>query len=82
MLPFNRTIVISPVVSKGKGNRMSDSKSNNPTFIVQIKGTANHTWQGVVKWVEEGRQSTFRSALELMQLIDSAAGDNDERADW
>ena len=61
---------------------MMDKKTNNPTFIVQIKGTSNHTWQGSVKWVDEGKETTFRSALELMQLIDSVAVDSEERTGW
>ena len=51
---------------------MSDKKKTTPTFVVQIKGTANHTWQGTIKWIEEDRSIPFRSALEMLQLMDSA----------
>ena len=53
---------------------MAGGKSKNPTFIVQVKGTENHTWQGMIKWVEEDKLIPFRSALELLQLMDSAIG--------
>lgn len=41
-------------------------------FIVQITHQQNATWQGTVTWVDEDRTQSFRSALELIRLIDSA----------
>ena len=32
----------------------------------------NSTWQGSVTWVDEQREQYFRSALELLKLIDGA----------
>ena len=51
---------------------MAGGKSKTPTFVVQVKGTGNHTCQGVIKWIEEDKSMTFRSALELLQLMNSA----------
>ena len=53
------------------------------TFLVQIRNTQNATWQGTVAWTNGRKQETFRSALELMKLIDSAlsadqAGDSEQ----
>lgn len=42
------------------------------SFVVDILDTRNHTWQGKLYWVNENKTRTFRSALELMQLISSA----------
>lgn len=42
------------------------------TFIVQIKDTESGTWQGTVQWVEKEKKEIFRSALELMKLMESA----------
>lgn len=42
------------------------------TFLVKVIDTQNATWQGTVAWTESGRQEQFRSALELIRLIDSA----------
>lgn len=39
------------------------------TFCVIIQFRQNATWQGSVKWMEEQRQVCFRSALELVKLI-------------
>lgn len=49
--------------------------SNENTFVVQIKATQAKTWQGSVLWVEKEKKETFRSALELMKLLDSALGE-------
>ena len=42
------------------------------TFIVRIHECQNSTWQGSVLWVEEQQEQYFRSALELLKLIDGA----------
>lgn len=46
------------------------SGMNTETFIVKILNRQNSTWQGTVTWVEEHRTQNFRSALELIKLID------------
>ena len=42
------------------------------TFVVRILNTQNATWQGTVTWTDGKRTEPFRSALELIKLIDSA----------
>lgn len=46
-------------------------KGKNQSFVVTIKSMENHTWQGTVSWVEGKKQENFRSALELIRLMDS-----------
>ena len=46
------------------------------TFIIKILSRKNSTWQGTVTWVEEGRTQNFRSALELLKLIDGVLDEN------
>lgn len=41
-------------------------------FIVDIRYRENATWQGEVRWVDQNKQCSFRSALELIKLIDGA----------
>lgn len=41
-------------------------------FVVDIRYRENSTWQGEVLWVDQNRQCSFRSALELLKLIDGA----------
>lgn len=42
------------------------------TFQVRVIFRQNASWQGSVSWLEEGREESFRSALELLMLMDSA----------
>ncbi|SFQ36121.1 hypothetical protein SAMN02910358_01762 [Lachnospiraceae bacterium XBB1006] len=42
------------------------------TFEVKIFFRQNVSWQGTVCWLDAGREESFRSALELFLLIDSA----------
>ena len=47
------------------------------TFIVKIQRRENSTWQGEVTWVEKKETKFFRSALELLKMIDGATEDAD-----
>ena len=42
------------------------------TFVVHVKYRQNATWQGTVTWDDKNKQQNFRSALELIKLMDSA----------
>lgn len=42
------------------------------TFVVHVRYRQNATWQGDVIWAEKNERQSFRSALELLKLIDSA----------
>ena len=44
------------------------------TFIINIKGTDNNTWQGTILWAQTQQKIPFRSVLELIHLLDSAIG--------
>lgn len=45
------------------------------TFIIQLMNNQHTTWQGTVTWAESHKTQSFRSALELIRLIDSALKD-------
>lgn len=51
------------------------------SFIVNVSHQQNSTWQGTVTWVEENKTQSFRSALELIRLIDSTM-ENDTNISW
>ena len=51
---------------------MSKAPGSQEAFLVQILNTQNATWQGTVTWTDGKRIQSFRSALELIKLIDSA----------
>lgn len=51
--------------------------NSNQSFVVEVKSQENSTWQGTITWVEGKKKENFRSALELIRLIDSTlAGEN------
>ena len=50
---------------------------NKGTFIIKIDQCQNETWQGRVVWADKNKTEHFRSALELMQLIDGAVRDGE-----
>ena len=43
------------------------------TFYLKVLFRQNASWQGTVKWVEAGQEESFRSVLELLLMMDSAA---------
>ena len=42
------------------------------TFAIRILFRQNASWQGLVTWMEGRQEQSFRSALELILLMDSA----------
>lgn len=54
---------------------MGRSQKNRGTFIVKVLSTENATWQGSVTWAEQNIVQNFRSALELMKMMDAALVD-------
>ena len=50
-------------------------------FIVEVLYQEHASWQGKVTWINENKVQSFRSALELLRLIDSTL-DNDLHRDW
>lgn len=57
-----------------------DKKNVSGTFIVDIQYQENATWQGKVTWADRKKEQYFRSALELIRMIDGALteGQTDE----
>lgn len=51
--------------------RIKGGSDGNQSFVVEIKSKENHTWQGSIIWVEGQKKENFRSALELLRLMDS-----------
>ena len=71
---------------------MLKNNGEQGTFIIRVEQRQHSSWQGRVTWVEEGKTENFRSALELLKMIDGALGgmdikedaeeENQERAVW
>ena len=47
-------------------------KPKSAEFTIKILSQENHTWQGNICWLNEEKEQNFRSALELIRLLDSA----------
>lgn len=62
-----------------------DEKNAAPpkaVFVVRIHFRRNSTWQGTITWTDSKRTQNFRSALELIRLMDSALRDQQPQAGW
>ena len=57
---------------------MKQSKKDK-SFMIVIKDTQNASWQGTIEWLDQNKKEHFRSALEMIKLIDSAV-ENDSMA--
>lgn len=49
------------------------------TFVIKIRDEQHETWQGSILWVEKNKKCNFRSALELIKLMDEALGRQSEK---
>jgi len=52
--------------------RQIPAATGGNNFLISIYYQDNHSWQGVVQWLDTGKKVHFRSELELMNLIHSA----------
>ena len=59
---------------------MEKKHGQQATFMVRIQYRQNATWQGQVTWAEKKKTLPFRSALELIKLIDSTQEEHE--AGW
>lgn len=57
---------------------MKDKKKYSANFVVHVQRCENSTWQGTVVWAEKNITKQFRSALELLKLMDSALSEDEE----
>ena len=55
-----------------EGREVANHSGKLDTFLVHIKYRQNATWQGEIRWVEKGKNVSFRSELELLKLMDNA----------
>ena len=59
-------------------NTVLEQKGAMGTFVVHVKYRQHSTWQGEVVWAEKNEKRSFRSALELLKLIDGALESEEE----
>ncbi len=63
-------------------NKSKHSYKDKNTFIVKLDNRQRDTWQGEVVWADENRTERFRSALELIKLMDEAMNKSAEAASF
>ena len=56
---------------------VTNQKGTKGTFVVHVQYRQNATWQGSVVWAEKNITKNFRSALELLKLIDGALDESE-----
>lgn len=61
-----------PTVRPGEVTVGQEQAGKLATFSVRILFRQNASWQGSVSWLEGKREESFRSALELVFLMDGA----------
>ena len=49
-------------------------KGEGATFLLHVQYRQNSTWQGTLEWLEGKQRVTFRSTLELIQLMEQVVG--------
>lgn len=47
------------------------------TFILEINDNQNQSWQGQIEWVQGQKSQSFRSVIELLNLLDSVINEED-----
>ena len=55
-----------------------DPGRNKGTFIVKVDYCQRNTWQGRVIWAEENKILRFRSALELIRIMDEVLSESQD----
>ena len=60
---------------------MLKNNGEKGTFIIRVEQRQHSSWQGRVTWVEEEKTENFRSALELLKMIDGALDGMDIKED-
>ena len=63
---------------------LKTARGEKATFVVQVQFRQSATWQGTISWTEGKKTRRFRSALEMLKLIDDALASQteQEQVDW
>lgn len=54
-----------------------ENRGTDATFIIRVQHRQHSSWQGEVTWVDGQKKEYFRSALELVKLIDGVLSDSE-----
>lgn len=59
---------------------MMEHRGDLATFVVHVQYRQNATWQGKIVWTDKKKECAFRSALEMIKLMDEAIGEEPREA--
>ena len=57
---------------------MADNNAKEATFVVRVNKCENGSWQGQVTWADRDEKLNFRSAIELVSIMDGALNSEDK----
>ena len=63
------------IETNGKESLRSSGNAKS-TFEITVRFQQNATWQGQIYWIEKNQKQNFRSALEMLKLMDEAIAEN------
>lgn len=61
-----------------KAEEVLEKSGELASFVIHVKYRQNSTWQGDIFWAEKQEKRYFRSALEMLKLIDNALDQTEE----
>lgn len=62
-----------------KFEKVIEHRGERATFLIRVQYRQHSSWQGEVVWVDQQKREYFRSALELVRLMDSALNTEEEK---
>ena len=54
------------------------AEKKEATFVVHVNKCENDSWQGQITWADRDERINFRSAMELITLMDTALDSSEE----
>ncbi len=71
-----RMVGSKEVVGKLNNELLVENAGEKATFIVKVQFQQNATWQGTISWTDKKKTQRFRSALEMIKLMDVALAED------
>lgn len=75
---FGKSLNTKTIKKAGERMERQEALAGKANFVVHVQFRQNATWQGTVQWLDKNKTQQFRSALELLKLMDEALDGNDE----
>lgn len=65
-----------------KKQAQTSGNREKATFVIQVECQDNATWQGKVSWSEQNQEMQFRSAMELLEIMNTALDEDGAGTRW